>query len=219
VRCEPRVTAAQITPKKKSLHDSQRETPRVKRQRRKFRKCVTTELRPRLERLYFLDECGSHLGLTRLYGRARPGQRVVEATTGYSGKHYTTVAAISLAGVCAPFVFAGAMNGLVFATYVQAVLAPVLNAGDILLVDNLSAHRNVEAVAAIEARGARVLYLPPYSPDLNPIELCWAKTKQALRTAKARTFESLIEALCVALRAVAPEHVRAWFKHCGYALA
>ena len=159
------------------------------------------------------------MGLTRLYGRARPGQRVVEATAGYSGPHYTTVAALSLAGVCAPFVFAGAMNGLVFATYVPAVLAPVLNPGDILLVDHLSAHRNADAQSAIAARGARILYLPPYSPDFNPIELCWAKTKQALRTAKARTVETLIEALRVALLAVTPQHVRAWFKHCGYAMA
>ena len=191
----------------------------MKRERRAFRTGVAAGWDGQLGRLYFLDEFGSHLGLTRLYGRAQPGKRVVEATPGYSGPHFTTVAALSLAGVCAPLVFEGAMNGLIFATYVQEQLGPCLRPGDVLVVDNLAAHRNGEARAELAARGVQLVYLPPYSPDFNPIELCWSTVKQALRAAKARTFDALVDALGIALRAVVPTQVSAWFKHCGYALA
>lgn len=177
------------------------------------------ELVPVLERLHFLDEFGAHLGMTRSYGRAAPGQRVVEATPDYSGPHYTVVATISLAGVKAPWVFEGSMSGAVFATYAQHELGPSLQAGDIVVIDNLSAHKNAEAQTWLEARGAQVVFLPPYSSDLNPIELCWAKVKQALRSAKARTFDALLEALRNALLSVSPEHAKAWIEHCGYAEA
>ena len=169
-----------------------------------------------LERLHFLDEFGAHLGMTRTYGRAAPGKRVVEATPDYSGPHYTVVATISLAGVVAPWVFEGAMNGNIFATYAQHELAPSLQADDIVVIDNLSAHKSADAQACLEARGVQVVYLPPYSSDYNPIELCWSKVKQALRSAKARTFDALLEALRTALLSVSPEDVKAWFRHCGY---
>jgi transposase len=216
---EPRTPTAQPAPEKKSLHDSQRATPRVKRERRVFAEHVEAELCAVLDRLHFLDESGAHLGLTRLCGRAKPGQRVVEATPGYSGPHYTTVAALSLAGVKAPWVIEGAMDGAAFVAYVRHALGPVLQPGDIVLFDNLSAHKNAEARALIEARQAQIVYLPPYSPDFNPIELCWSKVKQALRSAKARTFAELLEALRETLLSVTPQQVQAWFKHCGYALA
>ena len=168
--------------------------------------------------LYFIDEIGTHLGLTRLYGRAAPGQRVVEATPGYSGPHYTTIAALSLRGVCAPFVFKGNTDGPAFETYVEFLLAPKLRRGDIVVMDNLSSHKHDVIRTLIEARGATVEYLPPYSPDLNPIEKCWSKVKTWLRNAKARTFDELIDALADALRAVSKADVAAWFAHCGYAV-
>ena len=177
------------------------------------------ELRPVLERLHFLDECGAHLGMTRTYGRAAPGQRVVEATPDYSGPHYTIVATISLAGVKAPWVIQGAMDGAAFATYAQHELGPSMQADDLLIIDNLSAHKNAEARTALEARGVQVVFLPPYSSDFNPIEWCWSKIKQALRAAKARTFDDLLEGLRTALLSVSPEHVKAWFAHCGYVAA
>ena len=177
------------------------------------------ELLPLLERLHFLDEFGAHLGMTRAYGRATPGQRVAEGTPDYSGPHYTVVATISLAGVVAPWIFEGAMSGNVFATYTQAELGPSLRPDDIVVIDNLSAHKNAEAQAELAAWGVRVIYLPPYSSDYNPIELCWAKVKQALRSAKARTFEALLEALRTALLSVSPDDVAAWFRHCGYVSA
>lgn len=191
----------------------------MKRERRAFADYRDDELLAVLDRLHFLDEFGAHLGMTRTYGRATPGKRVVEATPDYSGPHYTVVATISLAGVVAPWVFEGAMNGNTFATYAQHELAPSLQADDIVVIDNLSAHKSAEAQACLEARGVQVVYLPPYSSDLNPIELCWSKVKQALRSAKARTFDALLEALRTALLSVSPEDVKAWFRHCGYVSA
>lgn len=191
----------------------------MKRERRAFADYREAELLAVLDRLHFLDEFGAHLGMTRTYGRAAPGKRVVEATPDYSGPHYTVVATISLAGVVAPWVFEGAMNGNTFATYAQYELAPSLQADDIVVIDNLSAHKSAEAQACLEARGVQVVYLPPYSSDLNPIELCWSKVKQALRSAKARTFDALLEALRTALLSVSPEDVNAWFRHCGYVSA
>ncbi len=205
--------------KKKTVHDNQRDTPRVKRERRAFVDYREDELLPVLERLHFLDEFGAHLGMTRSHGRAAPGKRVVEATPDYSGPHYTVVATISLAGVAAPWVIEGSMDGTAFATYAQHELGPSLQAGDVVVIDNLSAHKNMEAQTSLEARGVQVVFLPPYSSDFNPIELCWAKVKQALRSAKARTFDALLEALRSALLSVSPEHVKAWFAHCGYVSA
>lgn len=171
-----------------------------------------------VEHLKFIDESGVNLGLTRLFGRAAPGQRVVEATPGASSPHYTVVVALGVDGVQAPWLLDGAMNTVSFETYVEQILAPALQAGDWVLLDNLSVHKGSSVRSAIEARGARVIFLPPYSPALNPIELCWAKVKTALRAAKARTWDALVDALATALRSVSPEDVQAWFIHCGYAL-
>ena len=188
----------------------------MKRERKAFGEYLELQLRSLLNRLHFLDEIGAHLGLTRLYGRAAPGKRVVEGTPGYSGPHYTIVAALGLAGVSAPWMLEGAMDGAAFRAYVEHELAPTLQPGDIVIVDNLSAHKDAQARACIQARGAQLVFLPPYSPDFNPIELCWAKVKQALRTAKARTFDELLVALRAALLSVTKEHALAWFAHCGY---
>lgn len=191
----------------------------MKQEREAFAAGVDEFLTPVLEQLKFLDESGAHLGLTRLCGRAAPGERVPEGTPGYSGAHYTVVAALSLTGISAPWVFEGAMNAVAFRAYVEHELAPSLEPGDIVILDNLSAHKDAGARSLIEARGARLLFLPPYSPDFNPIELAWATVKKALRAAKARTLDALVEALRKALLAITPEHAEAWFSHCGYDLA
>jgi transposase len=200
----PRTVPLGFAAKKKSLHDSQRETPRVKRLRRVFRQQIVPAAQVAAEHLKFIDESGVNLGLTRLFGRTTPGQRVVEATPGISGPHYTTVAAVVLGGVQAPWLLEGAMDTVSFETYVEQILAPTLEVGDWVLLDNLSVHKGSSVQAAIEARGARVVFLPPYSPDLNPIELCWAKVRTALRAAKARTWDALVDALATALRLVSP---------------
>jgi transposase len=187
----------------------------VKGLRRAFRRQMAGQPAPRLK---FCDESGVHLGLTRRYGRAAPGRRVSEGTPDYSGAHYTVVSTLGWDGVTAPWVFEGPMTGAAFGTYVRAVLAPTLRPGDILLIDNLSAHAAAEARQAVEARGAQVIFLPPYSADLNPIELCWSKVKAALRKAKARTWGVLVDALAAALRSVTEQDARHWFAHCGYAV-
>jgi len=128
----------------------------------------------------------------------------------------TSVAALGLAGVEAPLIFEDAMNGEIFRTYVEQNLAPALQPGDVVIMDNLPAHKVNGVVELIQARGAKVLFLPPYSPDLNPIELCWSKIKSALRQAKARTIDALIEALAQALRSVSLTDIVHWFAHRGY---
>ncbi len=211
-----RVAAFEAATKKKSLHDSQRETPRVQRLRRQFIQRVAAEWSQVLRRLKFLDESGMNFGLTRLFGRAVPGHRVVEATPGHSGEHYTLLAALSLQGVQAPWVLEGAMDGAAFEVYIEQALLPILQRGDIVLMDNLSFHKAPRIRQLIESVGARLEFLPPYSPDLNPIELCWSKVKTILRTAKARTFEALLAALADAFSSVALCDIKAWFAHCGY---
>lgn len=172
-----------------------------------------------LKRLKFLDESGAHLGLTRLCGRAAPGQRVVEATPGYSGPHYTLVATLGWKAISAPWILEGAMNGVAFEAYVRSQLLPTLRPGDIVIMDNLSAHTGETIRQLIEAQGAHLEFLPPYSPDFNPIELCWSKVKAALRAAKARTLEALLQAVAKALRSISPTDIQDWFAHCGYALS
>ncbi len=175
-------------------------------------------LRLVLERLKFLDEAGSNIAMTRLYGRAPPGRRVVESVPQNYGENVSMLAAISVAGVSAPMTITGAVDGLVFLEYVKQVLCPTLAEGETVVMDNLSAHKIAGVRQAIEAKGARLLYLPPYSPDLNPIEKCWAKIKTYLRKAKARTYETLTAALKEALLTITTADIRGWFASCGYSL-
>ena len=209
----------ELAAKKKSLHDSQRETPRVKKMRQDFQTQFVDTLGTLVKRLKFLDESGAHLGLTRLCGRAAPGQRVVEATPGYSGPHYTLVATLGWQEVIAPWIFEGSMNSVAFEAYLCSQLLPALRPGDILVMDNLSAHTGETIRQLIEAQGARLEFLPPYSPDFNPIELCWSKVKAALRTAKARTLDTLVDAIAQALRSISLTDIQNWFAHCGYVLS
>ncbi len=166
----------------------------------------------------FLDESSVNTSLTRLYGRAAPGQRVVESTPLPSGPHTTTLAVVGLSGISAPLVRSGAITGDFFYRYLEQCVAPSLHPGDILFLDNLSTHKVAGLEQLIQVRGARLLYLPPYSADFNPIEWVWAKVKTLLRRLKARTFEELVEALRQALLAITPKDIRGWFAHCGYAI-
>jgi transposase len=126
------------------------------------------------------------------------------------------VAAVGTQGIQAPCVLEGAMDGAAFAVYVEQVLVPTLHRGDIVFMDNLSYHKDPRIRALIESVGAHLEFLPPYSPDLNPIELGWSKVKSVLRTAKARTFEDLLMALADAFGAVTKQDTKAWLAHCGY---
>ena len=167
-------------------------------------------------RLKFVDESGVNLAMTRRFGRATPGQRVVDSVPDNYGANETLLAALGLDGLDAPWVVDGASNGDIFHCWVSKVLCPTLQPGDIVLWDNLSAHKVIGVEALLVARGARLLRLSPYSPDFNPIEQGWSKIKTFLRRAKARTVEALIEAIKEALDSVTTADIRGWFAHCGY---
>jgi transposase len=156
--------------------------------------------------------------MTRRYGRAVPGERVVESIPSDYGRNYTLMAVLSVEGLQAPWLLEGALNGEIFKLYLDKVLGPTLEPGDILLMDNLSSHK-VEGVAElVERRGARVEYLSPHSPDYNPIEKCWSKIKTYLRRAKARTYDALVQAIKEALKTITESDIRAWFEYCGYSI-
>jgi transposase len=159
---------------------------------------------------------GSQLNLTREYGRALPGQRVIEGVPSAYGSNYTLMGVLGLDGFEAPWVLEGALNGDLFKFYVAEVLAPTLRPGDILLMDNLPTHKVSGIAALIEERGARLEYLPPYSPDYNPIERCWSKIKTFLRKAKARTYRTLMRAIRESLATITEADIHAWFEFCGY---
>ena len=158
-------------------------------------------LQPDLDptRLVFLDETGATTKMSRLRGRAPRGDRCRAALPHGHWKTTTLVAGLRLDGLTAPMVIDGAMNGEVFTAYAETLLAPTLNPGDIVIMDNLPAHKAADARAAIERTGATLMFLPPYSPDFNPIEQVFAKLKALLRKAAARTIDTLKAAIATAL--------------------
>ena len=154
--------------------------------------------------------------MTRLWGRAAKGERVAEATPQGHWKVLTTLGAISVRGLEAAMTVESATDGDVFLTYLEQLLCPKLEPGQVGVMDNLSAHKVRGVRELIEARRARLLYLPPYSPDCNPIEKAWFKLKQCLRAARARTVEALDQAISEALKTITAANAAAWFRHCGY---
>jgi transposase len=168
--------------------------------------------------LKFVDESGVNLAMTRLYGRAPTGERVMASVPQNYGQSVTVLGALGAHGLQAVMTVEGATDTEVFRTYVKRVLGPTLTPGDIVVMDNLQAHKVVGIQQAIARRGAQLVYLPPYSPDLSPIEACWSKLKTALRTAKARTRDVLDAAIKAALPTITAVDAHGWFRHCGYAL-
>ncbi len=164
----------------------------------------------------FIDEMGSHLSFTRRYGRAAPGQRVGDEVPGERGQNVSTSGAIALDGVRTGLSVTGAINGEPRLFFVAELLVPTLKRGEIVVLDNCSIHKQEEIAEALEAVGAWVLFLPPYSPDLNPIENCWSKVKALLRSLKPRSFDALQTALVEAFAALTTQDMRGWFGHCGY---
>ena len=154
--------------------------------------------------------------MTRLWGRAPKGERVAEATPQGHWKVLTTLGALSLRGIEAAMTVDAATDGEIFRVFVEQVLCPKLKPGDVVILDNLSAHKAAGIRETLAACGAELLYLPPYSPDLNPIEKAWFKFKQFLRAVKARTQETLDQAVTAALRTITADNAVAWFRHCGY---
>jgi transposase len=169
-------------------------------------------------RFVFLDESGVTTDMTRRYGRAERGQRVREATPGGHWRTVTMLGAISSEGWQAAMTIAAATDGEVFLAYVRDVLCPTLRPGQVVVMDNLSAHKVKGVAEAIREAGAEILYLPPYSPDFNPIEACWSVVKQHLRKCKPRSLEALDLAIPIALATVSKQIIANCFRHCGYAL-
>jgi transposase len=197
------------------IHASERDTPRVQAERALYRELSATL---DLHRVTCIDESGINLAMTRLYGRAPRGERVRGSAPQHDGQNVTMIGALSCTGLEAVMTIDGATDADVFRAYVQEVLCPTLREGDIVVADNLSAHKTAGVQEAIAATGARLLYLPPYSPDLNPIERCWSKIKTFLRAAKARTREALDAAVTRALATITESDAQAWFANCGYVL-
>ena len=171
------------------------------------------------ERLVFVDECSTNTSLAPLYAWSRRGERAFCSVPRNWGANITLLASMSVGGMGPCLAVEGPTTREVFETYLEEVLVPSLKAGQVVVMDNLSSHKGSRVRELIEGRGCELLYLPPYSPDLNPIEEAFAKLKALLRKAGARTREALIEAIGRALGAVSAKDAHGFFKHRGYRAA
>jgi transposase len=183
-------------------------------QARQLWKASQASLDPR--KLVFIDETGTNTKMVRAYGRCPKGQRLIGRQPFGHWKTTTFTAGLRCDGVTAPFVLDGPMNREAFETYVETVLAPTLSPGDRVIIDNLSSHKSDKARLAIEARGAQLVFLPPYSPDLNPIEMAFSKLKTLLRKAAERTRDNLWDRIGLVLDAFTPDECANYFRHAGY---
>jgi transposase len=168
------------------------------------------------ERLVFVDECGTHTSLAPIYGYAPKGERLRLRVPRKRGKNTTLLSSMTVGGMGPSLAVEGATTARVFETYVKKVLAPKLKEGQIVIMDNLGAHRPKRVRELIEQQGCQLIYLPSYSPDYNPIEEAFSKIKNLLRKAATRTKEALVEAIGVALSAVTAADARGFFEHAGY---
>ena len=168
------------------------------------------------ERLVFVDECGTHTSMAPIYGYAPKGERLRLSVPRKRGKNTTLLSSMTIEGMGPSMAVEGATTAGVFEAYVRKVLAPSLEEGQIVVMDNLGAHRPKRVRELIEARGCELMYLPSYSPDYNPIEEAFAKIKNLLRKAAARSKEALLDAIAAALCAIGAEEARGFFEHAGY---
>lgn len=166
--------------------------------------------------MVFIDETGSTIAMTRTYGRSPRGQRLEDRVPRNRGDVITVIGALTTRGLQAMMTVDGGTSGDVFTAYVEQVLKPELRPGDIVVLDNLGAHQDPRVKEAIEAAGAKLVFLPPYSPDLNPIEAAWSKLKDYLRQAQARTREVLDTVVVEATDWISADNAKGWFRHCGY---
>jgi transposase len=169
-------------------------------------------------RLLFIDETGINLSMTRTHARTPMGERAVDAVPKNWGDNVTVTAALTLDGIVAPMMLRGAMTARAFEAYVEQCLEPELGPGDVVVLDKLAAHRTNRVRELVEATGARLIHLPGYSPDFNPIEHAWSKLKALLRKAGARTLRKLQNALRWALLEISSDDAHGWFSHCGFSV-
>jgi|TARA_B100002003_G_C13875937_1_gene427938 transposase len=199
---------------KKTVLASEQDRADVAAARRKWRRDQAA-LDP--ERLVFIDETWAKTNMARSHGRCLRGQRLIGRVPHGHWKTTTFVAGLRHDGITAPFVVDRPMNGVIFRVYVERILAPTLVPGDMVILDNLSSHKGDEVRRMIEARGAQRIFLPPYSPDLNPIELAFSKLKALLRKAAERSIDDLWWRIGEILDHVTPEECRNYLRHAGYA--
>lgn len=169
-----------------------------------------------IERLFFIDECGTNTKMARTRGRSRRGERCRAAIPHGHWKTTTLVAALTTSGIAAPMILDGAMDGDMFTAYVTRVLLKEMQPGDVVIMDNLPAHKVAAVREKIEAAGATLLYLPSYSPDCNPIEMAFSQIKAHLKKAAARSKETLEAAIADAIDTVSPQNAINYFAECGY---
>lgn len=170
-------------------------------------------------KLVFVDEAGTRIDMTRTHGRAPKGLRVVEAVPRNRGRVTTVLGALTLMGMVAHMLVEGGTTGEVFERFVLEHLAPTLQPGQLVVWDNLAAHKQRSVREAIEAKGCQVVFLPHYSPEFNPIEEAWSKVKALLRKSAARTRQTLHEAIHQAIGCITPKDAHGWFGHSGYSVA
>jgi transposase len=199
--------------KKKTLHAAEQDRPDVAEKRKQWR-AEQPGLDPR--GLIFIDETWIKTNMVRSHGRAPRGDRLIDKSPHGHWKTSTLIAGLRMGGVVAPAVFDGAINGDLFTAWVEQVLTPELRPGDVVILDNLSSHKSATARALIEAADASMRFLPAYSPDLNPIEMLFAKLKSLLRTAAARTVEGLWNTIGRLVRNVAGGECENYLRHAGY---
>jgi transposase len=198
---------------KKTLRAAEQDRPDVIRRRDEWQS-RRDGIDPR--RFRFLDESGAKTNMVRTHGRCPKGQRLLSSAPVGHWNTTTMLAAIGLDGVDAPWTLDGAIDAEAFLVYIEHVLVPTLRGGEIVVLDNLSSHKHPRVAELIHAAGAEVWYLPPYSPDFNPIEEMWSKVKQILRSLAARTFDGLVKAIGIALARVTKDDLLGWFTHAGY---
>jgi transposase len=201
-----------LTRKKKALHPSQKESERVQALRVEYWKTVEAV---RVQDLVFIDESGVNLGLVRLFAWALRGRRAYGEQP-KRGKNVSLVAGLSLKGVVGSACLSGAIDGLTFEAFVGTRLVPYLWPGACVLMDNCSIHKGEAVRSLIESAGAKLIYLPPYSPDFSPIENFWSKVKNSLKTIGARSYQALSEGIKTAFSEVSQIDIQNWFTHCCY---
>jgi transposase len=195
------------------LRAAERDRPAVEQQRQRFRADVA---RLPLKDLVFVDESGVRTNLTRLYGRAPKGERVSEAVPHGHWQVLTILGALTTKGVQASMTIEAATDTSIFLAFIKQILAPTLRPGQVVFMDNLPAHKHPQVRSLLRARNCRLVYLPPYSPDLNPIEPAWSKLKAFLRAVRARLQPALERAVASGLRTITAQNAKGWFRHCGY---
>ena len=207
--------APQAAVKKKSIHAAEQDRADVAQRRTQWKSDQPTR---DAGRLIFIDETWAKTNLTRRYGRAPVGERLIDKVPHGHWKTTTLIAALGIGGVRCATLVDGAIDADLFEAFVQQVLVPQLRGGDVVVLDNLSSHKRVRTRQLIEAAGAELLFLPPYSPDFNPIEMIFAKVKQRLRSLACRTSEALWSAMQGVLDQVTRSDAANCFGHCGYTL-